>query len=135
MKKKTARKVKRGVEIGSAVTAAVLAAAAGAYFLADKKNRTKAKSWVVKAKKEVAAKAKAARKLGEKEYDVIVDQVVKRYGPLENLSAKDVIAAAKQLKAEWKNIRKHAATLMKPAKKKTAGARKVVRKKATKSRK
>jgi hypothetical protein len=120
MKKTTKKSVKKGIEIGGAVTAAVLAAAAGAYFLSDKKNRTKAKAWVSSAKKEIAAKAKVAKKLGKEQYNAIVDEVVKHYGPLENLTAKDVITAAKQLKAEWANIQKHAKTLVKPVAKKVA---------------
>ncbi len=132
MKKITKKNVKKGIEIGGAVTAAVLAAAAGAYFLSDKKNRTKAKAWVSSAKKEIAAKAKVAKKLGKEQYNAIVDEAVKHYGPLENLTAKDVITAARQLKAEWVNIQKHAKTLVKPATKKTARkpAKKATAKKA-----
>lgn len=136
--KKAAKKgsnVKRGLEIGGAVTAAVLAAAAGAYFLSDKKTQKKAKAWVSSAKKDIAAKAKVAKKLGKEEYNMIVDQVIKHYGPLEKLTAKDVITAAKQLKAEWTNIQKHAKTLVKPVAKKIAKAKKAPVKKSTKARK
>jgi uncharacterized membrane protein len=37
--------------IGGAVTAAAIAAAAGAYLLSDKKTKAKAKAWVVNARK------------------------------------------------------------------------------------
>ena len=75
-----------------------------AYLLSDKKTKTKAKKWVADARKEVVKNAKTAKKLGEKEYDRIVDQAVKRYGSLENLTAADVIAAGKELKGEWNKI-------------------------------
>lgn len=127
MKKKTKSSARKGIEIGGAVTAAVLAAAAGAYFLSNKKTQKKAKAWVMKAKKDIAVKAKAAKKLGKEQYGAIVDQVVKQYGPLENLTAKDVITAAKQFKAEWDNIQKHAKKIAKPAAKKTT-ARKSAKK-------
>lgn len=127
MKKKTKSTMKKGVAIGGAVTAAVLAAAAGAYFLSNKKTQKKAKAWVSKAKKDIAAKAKVAKKLGKEQYNAIVDEVVNQYGPLEKLTAKDVITAAKQLKAEWDNIQKHAKKLAKPM------IKKVVRKPAKKS--
>jgi predicted LPLAT superfamily acyltransferase len=127
MKKKTKSTMKKGVAIGGAVTAAVLAAAAGAYFLSNKKTQKKAKAWVAKAKKDIAAKAKVAKKLGKEQYNAIVDEVVKQYGPLEKLTAKDVITAAKQLKAEWDNIQKHAKKLAKPM------IKKVVRKPAKKA--
>jgi predicted LPLAT superfamily acyltransferase len=127
MKKKTKSTMKKGVAIGGAVTAAVLAAAAGAYFLSNKKTQKKAKAWVSKAKKDIAAKAKVAKKLGKEQYNAIVDEVVNQYGPLEKLTAKDVITAAKQLKAEWDNIQKHAKKLAKPM------IKKVVRKPAKKA--
>lgn len=134
--KKTAKK-KMGVgkefEIGGAVTAAVLAAAAGAYFLSDKHRRAKAEAWLAKAKKDIAVRARAARKIGKKEYDLIVDQVIKRYGSLERITAKDLVSAAKSLKAEWTNIQKHAKKLAKPMKpaakkEKSAAAKKTSRK-------
>ena len=125
--------VKKGLEIGGAVTAAVLAAAAGAYFLSDKKTQKKAKAWMMNAKKDIAARAKVAKKLGKEEYNMIVDQVIKRYGPLEKLTAKDVITAAKQLKAEWTNIQKHAKVLVKPVVKKVAKVAKAAKAPAKKT--
>jgi hypothetical protein len=134
-KTKKSSNVKKGIEIGGVVTAAVLAAAAGAYFMSDKKTQKKAKDWMMNAKKDIAAKAKVAKKLGKEEYNMIVEQVIKRYGPLEKLTAKDVITATKQLKAEWTNIQKHAKTLVKPMVKKAAGAKKAPAKKTVKARK
>jgi hypothetical protein len=91
-------------EIGGAITAAAIAAVAGAYMLADKKTKAKAKKWVVAARKEVVKNAKTATKLGAKEYGQIVDQAVKRYGSIGKMSAADIVAGAKELKGEWKKI-------------------------------
>jgi hypothetical protein len=103
----------RAWEIGGALTAAAIAAAAGAYLLADKKTKAKTKKWVVAARKEVVKNAKTAKKLGEKEYGRIVDQTIKRYGSIENLSAADIIAGAKELKSEWKKIEAEAKKMAK----------------------
>ena len=100
-------------EIGGAVTAAAIAAAAGAYLLSDKKTKTKAKKWVVSARKEVAKNAKVAKKLGAKEYANLVDQAVKRYGSMEKMTAADMIAAAKDLKSEWTKINAEAKKMAK----------------------
>jgi hypothetical protein len=121
-------------EIGGAITAATLAAAAGAYLLTNKKTKTKAKAWVVNAKKEVVKHAKTAKKLGKVEYDRFVDQAVKQYGALENITAKDVVNAAKDLKAEWSNIQQHAQKIVKTVKsvKKSATKKPAARKAAAK---
>jgi hypothetical protein len=133
--KKKVDNTARNVGIGGAITAAALAAAAGAYLLADKKTKTKAKAWVSKAKVEVAKHAKTAKKLGEKEYNAFVEQAVKKYGSLENITAGDVMKAAKDLKGDWKRIQEHAHTFAKHAKsapaKKTAVHKKPAARKAT----
>ncbi len=110
-----------------------MAAAAGAYLLSDEKTKTKAKAWVSKAKLEIAKKAKTVKKLSEKEYNALVDQVVKKYGSLENITAGDVMRVGKDLKHQWTNIQKHAQTLVQSAKDTTkkTGAKKPVVKLAT----
>lgn len=119
IKKKSVYKAKAW-EIGGAVTAAALAAAAGAYLLSNKKTKAKAKAWVSKAKIQVAKHAKTAKKLGKAEYDRIVEKTVKQYGSLENLTAADVMMAAKELKAEWNHIQEHAQKIAKSIKKPVA---------------
>ncbi len=128
--KKKANNVKAW-EIGGAVTAAALAAAAGADLLSDKKTKAKAKKWVVSARKEVAKNAKVAKKLGAKEYAKLVDQAVKRYGSMEKMTAADMIAAGKDLKAEWTKINAEAKKMAKAyAPKKKAIVKKKPAKKA-----
>lgn len=108
MKKSQKEKVVKGAEIGGAITAAILAASAGAYLLADKRNKEKVKSWARKARVEVARKAKAAKRLGEAQYKTIVDRAVKRYGSLDNVNARELVAVARDLKARWDAIQKDA---------------------------
>jgi len=129
-KKKAAKKGNmRAWEIGAGITAATIAAAAGAYLLSDKKTKAKTKKWAIAARKEVVKNAKIAKTLGEKEYGRLVDQAVKHYGPLEDLTPADIIAAAKELKGEWANIQAQAKKMAKAqTPKKTAAKKKPVRK-------
>jgi hypothetical protein len=120
--------------IGGALTAATLAAAAGAYLLSDKKTKTKAKKWVAEARKEIVKNAKVARKLGEKEYARIVDEAMKHHAALENLTAADVIKEGKMLKAEWEKIQAEAKKIAKAAAPKKAVAKKKPARKIKKAR-
>jgi hypothetical protein len=135
-KKKMVKKANsaKGWEIGGAITAATLAAAAGAYLLSNKKTKAKAKKWAMEARKEVAKNVKVAKKLGEKEYGFMVDEAMKHHAALENLTAADVIKEGKVLKAQWKQIQAEAKKMAKSyAPKKAAAKKKPVRKaKATK---
>jgi len=126
---------KKALEIGAgAVAAAALAAAAGAYLLSGKegaKRRAKMKTWAKQAQKEVARRAKMARKLSEGEYKRIVDQAVKQYGSLEDVTVREMMNTAKQLKSEWSRIQKHAKMMAKPMLRKAPARR---RKAASKKR-
>ncbi len=121
MKASQKAKIIKGAEIGGAITAALLAASAGAYLLSEKKDRTRVKEWAKKARKEVALKAKKAERLGKAGYGAIVDQVLSRYGSLEDVSARDLAAAGRELKSHWSAIEKHA---MKLARAKAASMKK-----------
>jgi len=112
-------------EIGGAITAATLAAAAGAYLLSDKKTQAKAKKWAMEARKEVVKNVKVAKKLGEKEYGRMVDEAMKHHAALENLTAGDIIKEGKALKAQWRQIKTEAKKMAKAyAPKKVAAKRK-----------
>ncbi len=115
-------------EIGGAITAATLAAAAGAYLLSDKKTKAKTKKWAMEARKEVIKNVKMAKKLGEKEYGRVVDEAMKHHAALENLTAADVIKEGKALKAEWKKIEAEAKKMAKAYAPKKAAAKKAVHK-------
>jgi hypothetical protein len=125
-KKKAAKKSNNAKAwgIGGALTAATLAAAAGAYLLSDKKTKSQAKKWVAEARKEVVKNAKVAKKLGEKEKARVVDEAMKHHAALENLTAGDVIKAGKELKAEWKKIQAEAKKMAKVSALKKAAAKK-----------
>lgn len=122
----------RAWEIGGAVTAAAIAAAAGAYLLSDKKTKAKAKKWVMDARKEVVKHAKAAKKLSEKEYATMVDQAIKRYGSVNKMSTADIIAAGHELKGQWTKIHAEAMKMSKKhaPKKKAVVKKKIAHKKA-----
>jgi hypothetical protein len=136
--KKKMNNTVKGWEIGGVLTAAAIAAAAGAYMLSDKKTKTKAKAWMMKARTEIVKNAKTAKKLGEKEYGRIVEQAVKHYGSMEKLTAADVMAAGKELKNEWKKIQAEAKKMVKEAPmkvKKAVAKAKPMAKKSVKARK
>ena len=122
-------------EIGGAITAATLAAAAGAYLLSNKKTKAKAKKWAMEARKEVVKNAKMAKKLGEKEYARMVDEAMKHHAALENLTAGDVIREAKALKAQWTKIQAEAKKMAKAYAPKKAAAKKEPARKAKASKK
>lgn len=121
------KKEKAGIGIG--LTAAAMAAVGG-YFLYGsknaKKNRTKVKGWMMKAKGEVFEKMEMAKNLDRDDYELIVDDVVKGYKKAKNASAVELASFAKELKEDWKQIERSAKTPKKAAKK---TARKATKKK------
>jgi hypothetical protein len=123
-KKKSAKKGNaKAWEIGGAITAATLAAAAGAYMLSDKKTKAKAKKWVGNARKEVVKNAKIAKKLGKKEYEMMLKEATKRYGSIQNMTAAEIIAAGKGLKSDWKKLKATSKKVATKAKTKVKKAR------------
>jgi hypothetical protein len=132
MKKKTKR---LAAEVGAGVLTAAALAGAAAYFLsqtkAGKKSRAQAKAWIAKAKQEVVRNVRAARKMTQADYMRLADMAAKRYGSLEKASAPEILKAAREMKAEWKNIRNHAEKVAKGAQR---SAKKLVRKPAPKKR-
>lgn len=128
-----------GMKAGAGIlTAALVAAAAGAYLMSGKegeKRRAKAKAWAVKAQKEVAKQLKSAKKLGEGEYKKIVDAAVKRYGAMADVDMSEVMKVAQDMKGHWKQIQSDAkkmAVITKKKGKQVASGRKTVKKKAMK---
>lgn len=98
---------KKAIGVGAGVAAAALAAAAGAYLLSGKegeKRKAKAKIWIEKARAEAAKKIESAKKISAEDYVHIVNSAIRKYGEMQDASAPEIIAAAKELRAEWKNI-------------------------------
>jgi len=124
MKKKTK---KLAAEVGAGVITAAALAGAAAYFLANtkegKKQRAKAKVWVAQARREVVRNVRAARKMSQADYMRLADMAAKRYGKLQHASGAEMIAAAREMKAEWKNIRRHAEKIAKKSVKKSSPRR------------
>jgi plastocyanin domain-containing protein len=104
------KRMAMGVAGAGALTAAALAGAAAYWFSGKhgKAHKAQAKAWAKKARVEVEKQMKNAKKLGAAEYARIVDEAVKRYGSLENVSAADLMAAAQDMKSDWDMIQMHA---------------------------
>ncbi len=122
MKKRTRR---MAMEAGAGVLTAAALTAAAAYLLSNKKQRTRAKAWVVKARKEVAKNVKKARRMGEKDYHRVVARATKRYAGLHNVNTAELIKVTCDMKDEWKRLQKDAKVLAKMVGAK--GAKKAVR--------
>jgi hypothetical protein len=121
MKKNTAKKAKTAMKVGAGVLTMAALVGAATYVLSDKKRTAKAKTWAVKARKEVTKNVKIAKRIGEKEYAHMVDVATKRYGSLENVNAAELVKVARDMKAEWTRIQAEA---KKMGKKKAAPKRK-----------
>jgi hypothetical protein len=133
-KKKVAKKgndAMMAAEIGAGIAAAAgAAAAAGFYFYGSKdatKNRKKTAKWANEMKdkvvKEAKKQAKVAVKLDKQAMAVIVDRASKAYEGVRNVKREDLLAAANELKQNWKEIENELASA---AKKGGAVAKKVV---------
>lgn len=98
------------LETGAGILTAAALAAGAAYLLSGKKRQAKAKAWVVKTRREIAANIKRARKMHEVEYKRIVDAAVKRYGSLSDANKAELAGVATDLKNEWQRLQKVART-------------------------
>lgn len=119
MKKPVKKNESHAAAIGAGALAAAALVAAGGYVLWDKmgkQKQEKVKSWVAKARKEAIKNIGHAKKIGEAEYDHIVDVAVKRYGSMQGINKEELAKVADDLKAEWVRIKKHAIEMSKEAK-------------------
>ena len=129
MKKKTVKKV----EIGAGVAAGLAAALAGAYLLYGKgPQHKKAKAWVGKAKKDAAREIKKMKKVGEKEYKVLVAKAMKRYGSLEKASMPEIMQAIQEAHNDWTKIHAQAKKMAVMAAKKNPLKKKSVKRSVSK---
>ncbi len=127
--KKKMRKL--AVEVGAGVVTAAALAGAAAYLLSNtkmaKKGKAKARAWTLKAKREIVRNVRAARRMSQADYARLVDRAVKRASALEHANAAEIMQAAREMKGEWKRIRRHAEMTAK-------GARRPARRTAKKRR-
>jgi hypothetical protein len=128
---------KGGSEVGVGLAAAALALAGG-YVLWEKmgkERQEKAKAWIVKARQEAVNKLADAKKMGESEYNRIVDAAVKRYGLSEGISKADLSKVAADLKGQWAKIQVKAKTVAKQLQKQAQQAKKAIEAEEKKARK
>lgn len=88
--------------------AAVVAAAAGAYFLyGDKgaRNRRKIKGWALKLKGEVLQRIENAKDVTEETYNKIIDDVSARYERIKTVDKAELQELVDDLKRHWSNIK------------------------------
>ena len=105
--KKASMSTQQKVGIGVGITAAAVAAA-GAYFLGvssdAKKNRTKVKSWMLKAKAEVLETLEDVEEMSQDEYDKLIETVASSYSRLKNASKADIATFKREMKEHWGGI-------------------------------
>jgi len=101
---------------------AVVAAAAGTYFLYGAKNaaknRKKVKAWSLKAKGEILEKLENLSEINEEIYHKIVKEVSEKYQAIASIDKKDVEEFTKELKSHWSSIKKEIAAFHKAKSKK-----------------
>jgi hypothetical protein len=88
--------------------AALVAAAAGAYYLFGKngpKHRKQIRGWVIKAKGEVVDQLENLTDISKGTYDGIVNDVITRYKRLKKVTPREANALSKELKAHWNAIK------------------------------
>ncbi len=121
------------VEIGvGAAALAAAAAGAGYYFYGDKnakKHRAAATKWAKGMKADVIAEAKKVKKFDQKVMGQIVDSVSAAYTSVRSVDKKDLTAAARELKKNWKAVQAEISGMTKSA----APAKKTVKKVAKKA--
>ncbi|HBE88489.1 MAG TPA: hypothetical protein DDW67_05035 [Elusimicrobia bacterium] len=97
---KTSKMVEAGVGLAAV-------AALGTYLFYGKhgkENREKVSGWMLKLKGEVLEKAEEIKKINQREYYKIVDEVTARYSKAGEVGAEELNRLAKDLKDAWKHI-------------------------------
>ena len=120
--------------IGVGLTAAAVAAV-GTYFLYGskdaEKNRTKVRSWMLKAKAEVLEGLERAQQMSREEYEELVNTIGAAYADLQDASKKDIREFKAEMKAHWDTIEKYAKPPVKKARTATKKVAKRTKKTAT----
>jgi hypothetical protein len=91
---------------------AALSAAAGAFFLYGSKNaaknRKKVSSWALRTKAEVMDKLDKVKVLTKDDYFQIVDNAVRKYAVVRDVTEIEAKAVANELKTAWNHIQRSA---------------------------
>jgi len=89
---------------------ALVAAAAGAYYVSNskdsKKHMKKIKGWALKAKGEVLERLEKFKEVDEGMYNDVVDTVMKKYKNVKDIDTSELVAVSKELQGHWSNIKK-----------------------------
>ena len=94
---------------GALGLAALAAAAAGAYYFYGKNgaaHRKQLKGWAVKARGEVMERMENLKDVSRSGYIKTVDQVMKKYRTLKNVTPAELAALGRELKSHWSAIEK-----------------------------
>lgn len=140
MAKKKTKKAELSTEqkwgIGVGLTAAA-AAAVGGYFLYGSKdaeaNRTKVKSWMLKAKADVLEGLERAKEMSREEYEELVNTIGEAYAGVQNATKKDIKEFKEEMKAHWDTIEQHAKPIKKSTKQAAGTTAKTAKKTTTKA--
>ena len=124
---------KKAVLAGAGI-AALVATAAGAYFLYGSKDagkrRKKVKSWALKAKGEILEKLESLSEVSEDIYHRIVKEAADRYQDLKSIEPEELQEFRSELKSNWGKIKNEITSAVS---KKNIPALKVIKKKGKKS--
>ncbi len=121
-KKRAAERRMKAIKMGAGIAAGIAGALAGGYLLytRTKPQQRKAKVWVMKARKAAGFEAKKLARIGEKEYQRIIEKAMKHYGAMHKIGGAEVVAAIRDAKAEWRHIERQAKKVAKPVRKRPA---------------
>lgn len=92
---------------GLALAGLAAAAAAGYYFYASenaKSNRKIAAAWAKNMKEDVMRQARKVQNIDKADMLKIIDNAAKAYTSAKNVDRKELLRAAKELKANWQQL-------------------------------
>lgn len=122
------KKVNSGSNTGIAIIGALVAAAAGAYYIhgnkAAQKKIRQVKGWALRMKGEVIEKIEKIKEIDENLYNQAIDTVVKKYQSVKSIDTAELASVVKDLKSHWKNIKRELSAGKKAAKKTVEKAKK-----------
>lgn len=105
----------KGVLVGAGI-AALVATAAGAYFLYSSKDagkrRKQVKGWALKAKGEILEKLESLSEVSEDIYHGIVKEVADRYEGLKNIEPAELREFRSELQTNWSKIKKEISSVI-----------------------
>lgn len=125
---KNVKSAKSGSGTSIAIIGGLVAAAAGAYFIhgnkAAQKKIKQVKGWALKAKGEVIEKIEKIKEIDENLYHQAIDGVMKKYESVKSVDTSELAAVAKELKSQWRNIKRELTAGKKAVKKATSAVAK-----------